>query len=164
MKKLVACTAALLLLLGTQTASADHRDRWDRGHSRHDHHYQHPGRGLALGHRKHDRHDRVSVNLNIRTIPDWRYRDYYRATSGLGIAYTTTWGAPYNTWNPRGGNTVIIHQNTYVDNSPRVVRRTTTTRGTTSLLRDVEGRCFERSVDGRGVETRIELPASNCNF
>ena len=106
--------------------------------------------------------DRVSVSLNFNSVPDWRYRDYQRATSGLGIAYTTTWGAPYNTWNRRGGNTVIVHQNTYVNNEPRVVHRST--RNTSSLLRDVNGRCFERNVDSRGNETRIELPASNCNF
>lgn len=167
MNKLIACTAAAVLLaLGAQTASADHRDRWDRGHS----HYDHPGKGRGWAHgrrnhapvrvRDHD-HDRVSINLNIgNAAPDWRYRDYERATSGLGISYTTTWGAP--SWNRRGGDTVIVHQNTYINNEPRVVHRTT--RNTTSLLRDVSGRCYERSFDSRGNETRIELPSSNCNF
>ncbi|MDY6982279.1 MAG: hypothetical protein SV422_04255 [Pseudomonadota bacterium] len=163
MNKLIACAAACLLLLGAETASADHRDhRWDRGHSHYDHHDR--GRGWGNGHRNHRHYrdrDRVSVSVNIgNVIPDWRYRDYRRATSGLGIAYTTAWGAPYNTYGR--GNTVIVHQNTYVNNEPRVIYRST--RSTTSLLRDVSGRCFERSYDSRGVETRIELPASNCNF
>lgn len=155
MNKLITCAAACLLLLGAETASADHRDhRWDRGHSHRSHHDR------GHGHRNVHHHDRVSVNLNIgNVIPDWRYRDYRRATSGVGIAYTTTWGAPpvYGR-----GNTVIVHQNTYVNNEPRVIHRST--RSSTSLLRDVSGRCFERSYDSRGVETRIELPASNCNF
>ncbi|MGV3590934.1 MAG: hypothetical protein ACO1PZ_04540 [Gammaproteobacteria bacterium] len=165
MNKLIACTAAaVLLVLGAQTASADHRDRWDRGHS----HYDHPGKGRGWGHGHRNRapvrvrdHDHVSINLNIgNAVPDWRYRDYQRATSGLGISYTTSWGAP--SWNRRGGDTVILNQNTYINNEPRVVHRST--RNTTSLLRDVSGRCFERSFDSRGNETRIELPASSCNF
>lgn len=163
MNKIIACAAACLLLLGAETASADRDHRWDRGHSHYGHHDR--GRGWGHGHRNHGHYrdrDRVSVSVNIgNVIPDWRYRDYRRATSGLGIAYTTTWGAPYNNWNRRG-NTVIVHQNTYVNNEPRVIHRST--RSTTSLLRDVNGRCFERSYDSRGVETRIELPASNCNF
>jgi hypothetical protein len=150
MNKLLMCAAACLLLVGTQTASADHR--WDRGHS----HNKHYDRGH--GHRNHHVHqrDRVSVNLNIgRVVPDWRYRDYQRATSGLGVAYTTAWSAP-----PR--NTVIVHQNTYINNEPRVVSRST--RSATSLLRDVNGRCYERSYDSRGNEVRIELSPSSCNF
>lgn len=164
MTKLFTCTAALLvLLLGTQAAQADHRDRWDRDRARYDHHDN--GRGWAWGRRDRDRWDRdsVTVNLNIGNVsPDWRYRDYYRARSGLGIAYTTTWGAPFNTWRPRGGNTVIVHQNTYINEPRTVVRRTT--RGSTSLFRDVAGRCYERTIDNRGYESRIEIAASNCNF
>lgn len=150
MNKFLACAAACLLMAGAQTASADHR--WDRGHS----HYHHHGKGH--GHHHHRDHDRVSVRVNIgNVIPDWRYRDYRRATSGLGIAYSTTWGPAYN----RGGNTVIVHQNTYVNPEPRVIHRSTSS---TSLLRDINGRCFERRYDSRGNETRIELPPSSCNF
>ncbi|HEY0961681.1 MAG TPA: hypothetical protein VGE69_04925 [Pseudomonadales bacterium] len=170
MKKLLACAAALLLVLGTQTAAADPHDRGDRGRShKWDHHDN--GRGWAHGRRNHhghyrdrdrdrDRgHDHVSVNLSFgNVIPDWRYRDYQRATSGFGIGYTTTWGAPRY----RSGNTVIVNQNTYINNEPRVVHRST--RNSTSLLRDVSGRCYERSYDSRGNEIRIELPSSNCNF
>lgn len=154
MNKFLACAAACLLLVGAQTASADHR--WDRGHHPHHHH------GKGHGHRNHAHyrdHDRVSVRVNIgNVVPDWRYRDYQRATSGLGIAYSTTWGPAYN----RGGNTVIVHQNTYVNPEPRVVHRSSAY--STSLLRDVSGRCYERRYDSRGNETRIELPPSSCNF
>jgi hypothetical protein len=144
MNKLLMCAAACLLLVGAQTASADHR--WDRGHS----HYKHHDRGHH--HRPpprppvhHRGHDRVSVNLNFGSvIPDWRYRDYQRAT----------WSAPRST--------VVVQQNTYINSQPRVVSGST--YSTPSLLRDVNGRCYERSYDSRGNEVRIELSPSSCNF
>jgi hypothetical protein len=163
MKKLLACTAALLLLLGTQTSFADHRDRWDR----HDN-----GRGWAHGRHDRDRwerrdrdfRDHVSVNLSFgHVLPDWRYRDYHRATSGVGISYTTTWGPPSNVYR-YDSRPVIVHQNTYINEAPRTRVVTRSGRGRTSLFRDITGRCFEREIDGRGNETRTELPASACNF
>jgi hypothetical protein len=30
------------------------------------------------------------------------------------------------------------------------------------LLRDISGNCFERKIDARGSELRIQLPASEC--
>jgi len=33
-----------------------------------------------------------------------------------------------------------------------------------SLLRDLEGNCFERSTDDLGNEIRIQIPGSECNF
>ena len=32
------------------------------------------------------------------------------------------------------------------------------------LLRDLEGNCFERSVDKQGDEIRVQLEAQECNF
>ena len=175
MKKLLACTAALLLLLGTQLTFADHRDGWgrDRDHSRYERHDN--GRGNAWGRRDRwdrrggrDYRDRVSVNLNFGSaFPDWRYRDYRRATSGLGIVYSTTWGAPANVWRYNDRRPVIVPQNTDINAAPRttttrVVRRPG--RNSTSLFRDLNGRCFEREIDSRGNETRTELPASDCDF
>jgi hypothetical protein len=161
MNKLLSCTtAALVLLLGAQTSFADHNDRWDR-HDRHDRHDN--GRHLGRQDRwdRHD-HDNVSVSLSFGTVfggvgyNDWRYRDYRRATSGFGIPYTTAWG--YN------NRPVIVHQNTYVSTAPRARVVTRPGRNSTSLLRDINGRCFERYIDSRGNETRTELPASECDF
>lgn len=177
MKTLLAFTATLLLLLGSQLSFADPRDGWKQDRDRYDRHDN--GRGWAHGRRDRDydrrdwdrrdrdRRDRVSVNLNFGNVyPDWRYRDYRRATSGLGIAYTTTWGAPVNVWRYNDRRPVIVHQNTYINAAPstttRVVRRPG--RNSTSLFRDINGRCYERQIDSRGSETRIELPASDCNF
>ncbi len=180
MKKLLSCTAALLLLLGTQTAFADHRDRgWDRDNSRYDRHDN--GRGNSWGNNRRDerrwnRRDRDNVSLSFsfgNVWPDYRYRDWNRATSGLGIAYTTAWGAPYDSWGYDSYNSynsynnrrpVIVHQNTYINEAPRtrVVTRTPSSR--TSLFRDRNGRCFEREFDSNGNESRIELPASECDF
>jgi hypothetical protein len=169
MNKLLTCTAALVLLLGAQTSFADRGDRWDR-HDRHDRYDHHDnGRGWGRGGRW-DRHDRdnVSVSLSFGTIlggsgyNDWRYRDYRRATSGVGIGYTTTWGAPSWGYNNRP---VIVHQNnTYVNAAPRTRVVTRPGRNSSSLFRDIDGNCFERVIDSRGNETRTELPPSECNF
>ena len=169
MSKLFTCVAALLLLLGTHGAFA-HDDDDDWGRDRYDRHDN--GRGLAWGRRDRDhcdrKHwddgDRVSINLSIGTIPDWRYRDYYRARSRIGMPYTTTWGPPVNVWR-YDDRPVIVHQNnTYINAAPRtrVVRRPG--RNSTSLYRDIDGRCYEREIDSRGTETRTELPGSVCNF
>jgi hypothetical protein len=171
MNKLLACIAALLLLLGTQTALADHRDDWNRGNSHFDRHDN--GRGWDRydnrWDRRSDRRDNVSISLsfgNVWPAPrynDWRYRDWDRATSGVGIAYTTAWGAPG--WGYNSRRPVIVHQNTYINEAPRtrVVTRSSRSNGS-SLLRDINGRCFERETDSYGNETRTELPASACNF
>jgi len=42
----------------------------------------------------------------------------------------------------------------YVQPSHAVVAR--------RLLRDINGNCFERKIDGRGTEMRIQLPAAEC--
>jgi hypothetical protein len=170
MKKLLSFTAALLMLLGTQTALADHRDRWDRGDSHYDRHDN--GRGWNNGwnnNRRDNRgwnrrdHDNVSVSLSFGNVwSDYRYRDWNRATSGFGVAYTTAWGAPYDTWG-YNSRPIIVHQNTYVSEPrTRVVTRTPTSR--TSLFRDISGRCFEREIDRNDNESRVELPASECDF
>jgi hypothetical protein len=169
MNKLLTCTAAaLVLLLGAQTSFADHNDRWDR-HDRHDRYDRHDnGRGWGR-HDRRDRHDHdhVSVSLSFGTVfggagyNDWRYRDYRRATSGFGVPYTTAWGAPGWGYNNRP---VIVHQNTYVNTAPRTRVVTRPGRNSTSLFRDINGRCFERYIDSRGNETRTELSASECNF
>jgi len=58
---------------------------------------------------------------------------------------------------------VVVYQNTYIDATPRGPVTTTLHSGT-NLLRDINGRCFERSFDTYGNEIRVELPASACNF
>ncbi len=173
MNKLLTCTAALLLLLGTQTTLADDRHGWDRdrGNSHYDRDRHDNGRGWGRrdrddrrwNNRRHDHRDNVSVSLSFGNVwPDYRYRDWNRATSGLGIAYTTTWGAPG--WGYNSRRPVVIHQNTYVNEAPRARVVTRSSRSGTSLFRDINGRCFEREIDRNGNETRIELPASSCDF
>lgn len=170
MKKLLACAATLFLLLGAELSVADPHDGWKHDRDRYDRHDN--GRGNAWGRRGRDRDDHrdhdddVYVSLNFGTIsPDWRYRDYRRATSRYGVPYTTTWGPPGNVWR-YDDRPVIVHQNTYINTAPRTTTRIVTRpgRNSTSLFRDINGRCYERVIDGRGGEIRTELPASACNF
>ena len=60
----------------------------------------------------------------------------------------------------------IVERPRYVP--PRVVYRESTVRVEPPvgrhLLRDLNGRCFERSFDEDGTELRTELPASACDW
>lgn len=188
MNKLLACTTTLLLLLlGAEATLADdrnHRDR-DRGYDRHDsrgYERRDERRDDRYDNRRHD-HDNVSFNVNFvnsigyRGVGNHRWREDYRDRRwnnfGVGIGYTTfgvnsfdTWGSPYNAWGYNNRQPVVVYQNTYIDNpAPRttVITRSAPRSGT-SLLRDVQGRCFERETDRNGNESRTELPASACNF
>lgn len=171
MNKLLGCTAALVLLLGAQTSFADRDERWDR-HDREDRYERHDngrgwGRGGGFGNNDRRDRDNVSISLSFGTVlgpsgyNDWRYRDYRRATSGFGVAYTTAWGAPGWGYDSRP---VIVHQNTYVNTAPRTRVVTRPGRNSSSLFRDINGNCFERVIDSRGRETRTEISPSACNF
>ena len=64
------------------------------------------------------------------------------------------------------GCLVVIEHNTYI--SQPVERSSVTTYSSrtsgTSLLRDLQGRCFERVIDRNGNEIRTEIDASECDF
>lgn len=173
MKKPLFWILLLQFCLFSTTALADHdengrfggfssRDRdWDR----------------RQGFRR-NRDTDVSVNIIIGA-PRARYFDRgYNSifnTFGYGVGYSSFGGqyylnhglgSVYPSWNRRQSRPVIIEHNTYIE-VPTERRGVTSYRNRqsgTSLLRDINGRCFERHVDIDGYETRIELDASECNF
>jgi hypothetical protein len=164
MKRFLATGLALVVLLISNLALADPKDH--RGNN-------------GRGHNKFEaRHNDRDYN---RYYYDNRYsrRDYDDNDVSISLHFGTVAPRPfgYNTYGynmlgyrpaPRPRQPVIIYQNnTYIDPAPSysgscVTRRTN--RQGVSLLRDSSGRCFERYRDGRGNETRTELPASECNF
>ena len=165
MKKYFCSAIALGLLVVSSVTLADHDNR--RGNGRgppafvghnnsrdHDRDYR---RDVRPDYRDHRDHDDVnwSVNLNIGARP-FGYNPY--GYNMLGYR-----PEPYSY---RSRQPVVIYQsNTYIDPVPSgsyVTRRTD--RQGVSLLRDSSGRCFERYRDGRGNETRTELPRSSCAF
>ena len=118
---------------------------------------------------------RVTVNLQFGNVRGSRWAPYYREPvrsrsfgyepfSNFGYSSysyprsTVIWGGPAR-------QSAIIN-NTYVQparTTSTVITRSAAPVGS-SLLRDIEGRCFEREIDSYGNETRTELPASACNF
>ena len=58
----------------------------------------------------------------------------------------------------------VVYVNNNSGNPGHVITRSSERRNESSLLRDINGFCFERSYDSRGLETRIQLPDSACNF
>lgn len=173
MKKLLVPLMLLGLLLGAETALADRDDRrgYDRGHDRDyrsSYHNNHNNKGRAWGRRDAQRgwdrgrwhNDRrgqrdsdVRISLNFGSVLPHRH-------SIFGSGFGSSWNKPARHYNKR--QPVVIYQNTYINRSTPIVSYPSTSGS--SLLRDVNGRCYERSTDYRGVETRIELPASACNF
>lgn len=141
-------------------------------------------------HRAVDRHrpgnrypSRYSPRYSTRYYPG--SRDSWSVSLGLGSGYSSSsfwYGTGFNTgvgyglygnrwydytpYTPYRNRTVVVKQPTvvYVNESPRVSTRVTTPRPERSLLRDIDGNCFERHYDDRGVETRVRLPASACQF
>lgn len=163
MKKLLVTAIAACLMLGSATSFADRDDakRWSQ--SRHDNGYH---RGWDRGdrwdrrwdNRRRDRdHDHVSINLGFGN--SWGY-PYTGSYFGFGVGN-------YSSWHNRNRAPVVIYENnTYIERSaPRttVITRSAPRSGT-SMLRDVNGRCFERQYDRNGNETRIEVSPAECNF
>lgn len=96
------------------------------------------------------RRDNWSVNLNL-------------GNSWYGNSYS--YGVGYNSWH-RPLSTHTTHTRVIVrEPSVVVVRDPTQVRHSgRSLLRDLEGNCFERSTDDQGNEVRIQLPDRACDF
>jgi len=179
MKNLLLVTTALAFVIGATELMADDRrgfdrgrgnDRsWDRGWDRG---FNPPGHNSNRWGRTNNR-SRVSINVNVNDR--WRpaYRPYNNwNTFGSSIGYSVgfgSWGSGFSAWSTpapvyRQRQPVVVYQNTYIDATPRSSVTTTPLRSGTSLLRDINGRCFERSFDNNGNETRVELPATACNF
>ena len=116
--------------------------------------------------RSNDRHSNVRVNIGIgapiypRSIFNgWSYGVGY---SSFGGQYYLNSGYPYSAYG-YSSRPVIIERNTYIE-QPSTGRVYTNRETETSLLRDLQGRCFERSYDRNGTELRTELDPSACDF
>ncbi len=127
---------------------------------------------------RRNRDNDVSVNVFIGAPRNRNYNPGYNSifnTFGYGVGYSSFGGqyylnygvgTVYPSWNSRPSRPVIIERNTYIE-VPTQRRGVTTVRSRqsgTSLLRDINGRCFERHIDSDGYETRIELDAAECDF
>jgi hypothetical protein len=147
---------AFFLLLGSSLALADHRDNnrgYNRGWDRHDSGWN-------------GRHDSWSVGISIgNNIPLYtnRYDSGYPFVFNPSLGFIRRSSLPYT--RGYGQNRTVVINNTWIDSSPatRVIRSAPVQAGR-SLLRDRYGRCYERETDRYGNETRIELPATKCDF
>ena len=104
------------------------------------------------------------------------YRPHYYSSFGLGVGVGFALGYPYY-GNPYYGSPyyygppqeVIVEHNTYVepsDGTTTVIRDAVPAprASGTSLLRDLQGRCYRRTYDQNGNEQRTELDPGMCNF
>jgi len=58
----------------------------------------------------------------------------------------------------------VVYVNNNSGNPGHVITQSSERRNESSPLRNINGLCFERSYDSRGLETRVQLPDSACNF
>lgn len=119
--------------------------------------------------------DHWSISLNVGTTytnrAHWTNSGFsagvYSRHSMPGLFYNTR--AYYPGYPNRNRTRVIVNQPTviYVNESPvtrQVVRSSTVSHPRHSLLKDIHGNCFERTIDSSGNETRVQVSAYDCDF
>lgn len=128
------------------------------------------GREFRSNGRGHDA--RVNVIVSPRYVrPYTPYRVPHVSTMiGFGVGYGAGWYAtrPYDRWDAWSTRPVIIERNTIIERrdsfeDEQVTRPYERSDSTRRLLRDLQGRCFERTYEN-GVEERVELDAEECDF
>jgi hypothetical protein len=111
-----------------------------------------------------------SNHVNVVIAPRRYVRPYAPVVStaiGFGIGYSAGLyaGYPYSWWDPYPSRPVVVEHRTVIehrDYDDDVV--TYTNRPSErSMLRDLQGRCYERSYEN-GREVRVEVDPSACNF
>lgn len=166
MKTLLKFLLIAPFVLASTLTLADHRS--NRGHdngrhngwSQQDRDYRPDFRGSRSRYRDSDD---VSVNLIVGSGYYPRYNSF-GSSVGFGVGFNT-FGYPRPIY--RDTRPIIIERNTYIERPVtrgNVITYSNRRDSGTSLLRDLNGRCFERYVDGRGNETRTELDPSECDF
>jgi len=134
MKKLIPALIALMLITFSYDASA--RDR----HHRRSHHYSY---GYSFGHHYGGHH----------------YSSHHSDAGWLlgGFVLGSMLTRPYYRSEPVVRTREIVYVKDPATNSTIAVtgRR---------LLKDLEGNCFERTVDEDGNELRVQLDPGECNF
>jgi len=174
MKNVLMASVALAFAIGATDAIADERRGGDRGRGPdrsfdrgYDRGFSSPGFNTNRWRGRNDR-DRVSFNININDRWHPAYRPWGWNSFGYNVGFRS-WGTGLSVWSGtypvyRRQQPVVVYQNTWIDTGPRSTTVPVVINGGTSLLRDINGRCFERSYDRLGNETRVELPTSACNF
>jgi len=154
MKTLLSLTLLVSLGLFSTATLADHRSNRDhdsegeRRFSNRGNPTQHWDNSDRRTTYRRDRDNDVSVNLII------------------GTGSRPFQGHAYSPWSYRNNRPVVIEHNTYIER-PAERGGVTTWRNRpigTSLLRDLQGRCFERVTDRNGNEIRTGLDPSECDF
>lgn len=155
---------ALLTLLPLQAARADHRHYGFYN----DHYY-----GSTYRDRRHYRQSGWSFGYSsgygysnrYRSRHDWHSHDHYDSFSGAsfvgGLLLGSVLAAPRHDYRP--ARTVVIqprHEVTVIRSEPRI---TTSAAYNRRLIRDLDGRCYERQLVN-GTELRTELDPAECDF
>ncbi len=150
MKYLAIAMTALILALGSQAAFArDHGNGHGYGgHGYGGHGYGHssyirPYYGSRHGHHNSHNAEYLIGGLALGAILT---SSYYRTPRYIESGYYETQRAV----------SYPAERIVYRSAAPAVAGR--------RLLRDLEGRCWEKQLDDRGDELRIELPAEECDW
>ncbi|MES2604190.1 MAG: hypothetical protein V4603_04585 [Pseudomonadota bacterium] len=187
MKTLLKLLLIVPFLFAGTLALADNRSNRGHDNGRHEG-WSNRDRGNWDNRANSRRRNNDNVSLNVIVGGGSRYYpgyNTYNRYNNYNSFNTFGWGVGYSTFGSSFGSNLYINNSypysrRYVDRRPIIIERNTyierpVNRGSvttysnrrdsgTSLLRDINGRCFERYVDSRGNETRTELDASECDF
>ena len=156
---------------GQHSYGNKHRNK-HRIHRSGKHHYG----SHRWGHRKYNRHHGRGFNYSFGNYypfysQPWypRHRHYHSGAFVGGLVVGSLFNYPrYSTRNVetvvyRDTPTTRVREIVYVDQAKTRDTAATVASGR-RLLRDLDGNCFERSVDQQGDEIRVQLEAQECNF
>ncbi len=140
MKKLIPALIALMLITFSYDASARDRHYRRSHHYSYGHHYS--GHHFSFGHHYSSHHSDAGWLLG-------------------GLVLGSVLSRPQYRYDYRSQPVVRTREIVYVKN-----RATNSTKAVTGrrLLKDLEGNCFERTVDEDGNELRVQLDPGECNF
>ena len=148
-----------------------HRTNWNRSHNDRNfdrsfnRNFDHGYRNNRNDNRYRRNHDNWSVSLNVGSWYSGSSIYYGTGYSSFGYGVSTRpyFYSPYRTRTVYVNNPTVV----YVDDArpvTRVIRSEPLPAHGTSLLRDINGDCFERSYDNQGNEIRVQLPDASCQF
>ena len=166
---------------GQHNYGNNHRNNYSGNHRANSYHFGSSGRNYNRNYNRHynrnyNRHYNNNYGRGYGSGFTVSYGNYYSRHRGYDSGSFfggLVLGSLFNSSRHSSGNVeTVVYRNAptistreivYVDQAKSRSASAPVASGR-RLLRDLEGNCFERIVDGQGDEIRVQLDAQECNF